>query len=292
MRKIIATLLTLTLLAAACTSEEETATTAVDEASETTTADEDASHDDTDEEDSHNNDESSHSDEGASHSDGIEITDLENAPTVDLSVTSDELGGQILDITLTNFEISVENASTEPLEGEGHLHLLVDGERTKRFYNEQLYVELEDGEHTLEVEVSANNHAAYTIDGEPIRAAADVVVVNNGDKLVSESELDSTAGVELNVVADPIAGANVTLTTTDFEFANGFDANSTSANTGWVVLTVDGNPIENLIGDSAHIKLAEPGTYEIAAQLVSASGAALTNDTGVIRAAESVTIVN
>lgn len=270
----------LMLLAAACGSESETATETDEETTAATQADETETTLETAEE----------VEEVAPQPDDIEITDRANAPTIDLNVTADALGGQVLDVDLTNFEISVENASNEPIEGQGHLHLLIDGERTKRFYNEQLYVELEDGEYTLEVEVSANNHAAYTLDGEPIRAAVDVIVVNNGDKLVSESELDSTATVGLSVVADPISGANVTLSTTDFEFASGFDAASTSPNVGWVVLTVDGDPVENLIGPDSHVKIPEPGTYEIGAQLVSGSGAALTNDSGVIRNTATVVI--
>ena len=103
--------------------------------------------------------------------------DPASAPTVGLAVMEDPKSGWNLQIDLENFTITPENASSDPVDGEGHLHLYVDGERVTRLYGTWWHLaELTKGNHEVAVEVSANNHAALAVDGAPIRATANIDV--------------------------------------------------------------------------------------------------------------------
>jgi len=61
------------------------------------------------------------------HDTPIEVA-AENAPEIELGVYEDPMAGHNLHISLTNFELAPQHASTEHVEGEGHMHLYVDGQ--------------------------------------------------------------------------------------------------------------------------------------------------------------------
>ena len=111
-----------------------------------------------------------------SHSDPLEV-DAAGAPTLDVELVDDPKGGWNLRLETTNFTFAPENVSTEHVDGEGHAHLYIDGERYSRIYGEWFQVpSLSEGEHTLRVELSANDHRTYAVDGTPVDASVMVTV--------------------------------------------------------------------------------------------------------------------
>lgn len=198
--RVLSALFAVAIIASACGSETTTvAADAVEEAVEepieaATTSD--ASHAADDEaiealeevEESH-----SHDDEGAaSHSDVLDVNADAPTPEVAIELTeSGETGVFDLAVTLTNFTITEENLDGEPIDNEGHLHLYVNGERVERFFELSHQVTIPEGEHVVEVELSANNHAPYAIDGVPIRAAATAIGV--GETVEPEVDLSVAA---------------------------------------------------------------------------------------------------
>ncbi len=101
------------------------------------------------------------------------------APTVAVDVAQDERSGFDVRLTTEGFAFTPELASTPDTEpGQGHAHLYLDGEKVARLYGDwyHLDVDLAPGVHELRVELNANDHAPYEVDGEPIEAVATVVV--------------------------------------------------------------------------------------------------------------------
>lgn len=100
-----------------------------------------------------------------------------DAPSVGLSVHVDPKSGWNLEITTDGFTSAPEHASGEHIAGEGHFHLYVDGVKRHRVYSDWYYLAgLSEGEHEVAIELTANDHRAYALDGEPIQATAHVTV--------------------------------------------------------------------------------------------------------------------
>lgn len=168
---LIGALLALTLIAAACGSDEESATTdttPTEQTSDTggdTTADEghdDDSHGDGDN-DSHNHD---HVEEKFA-----EVADGDPVPEVTTTFTATDTPGEFdLVIELVNFTITPDAVDGPSVPNEGHMHLLVDGEKVDRFYDLERSVSVPAGEHLVEVELNTNDHQVWTYQGEPLRS--------------------------------------------------------------------------------------------------------------------------
>ncbi|MFT7476427.1 MAG: hypothetical protein ACI81L_003381 [Verrucomicrobiales bacterium] len=96
-------------------------------------------------------------------------------PSVEIELTETDLLGTFdLVVSLTNFTIAPDKIDGEPVDNEGHMHLLIDGEKVERFTEVIRQVEVPDGEHLIEVELNANNHLPYSIEGIPIRSGLTV----------------------------------------------------------------------------------------------------------------------
>ena len=157
----------LTFLVVACGDSDST--TSADSPTTTSHSD-DHEHSD----DEHSDDE--HDDHGHGHADEREV-DAADAPTVAIEVLADPTSGWNLHATLTNFRLAPENVSTDHVDGEGHMHLYVDGRKVTRLYGEWLQLPaLEPGHHEIRVELSSNDHSVITIDGIPVDVTAALMV--------------------------------------------------------------------------------------------------------------------
>jgi len=109
-----------------------------------------------------------HNDAGHTH----RAIETEHDMTVAVEVLADPMAGWNIHITTTGFAWAPERASTSAVDGEGHAHLYLDGEKLGRLYGEWFHLnrDLEPGEHEVRVTLNANNHHDYTIDGEVVEA--------------------------------------------------------------------------------------------------------------------------
>lgn len=117
--------------------------------------------------------------EGHGHAHGTleEVPQGSPVPTVALEVLEDPKGGWNAKITTTNFRFAPENVSTEHILGEGHAHIYVDGVKINRMYGPWYHLgNLSEGSREVRVELSANNHNAYAVNGERIEDIVTVVV--------------------------------------------------------------------------------------------------------------------
>ena len=177
----------LTFLAAACASDSSTATAeapasegvAQNEAENSAPQTDDAAtgNDDAD------NDGVEHAehDDGHDHEhgsdDGIEVSIDAPTPGVSINLIQSDEAPSIynLAVTLSDFTIDADAIDGEPVDNTGHMHLLIDGVKIERFTELTRQVTVPEGEHLVEVELNANDHRAWTVNGEPIRAGATVV---------------------------------------------------------------------------------------------------------------------
>lgn len=135
-------------------------------------------------------------------------------PAVDIEMTeTDSPGTFALTVSLENFTITPENIDGDPIDNEGHMHLLIDGVKLERFTELEHEVRVYEGEHLVEVELNANNHAAYTVDGEPIRAGVTVTGVGEApaEPTAADADVTLTAAVVGGEVATEADRVEVTV---------------------------------------------------------------------------------
>ncbi|MGC5327060.1 hypothetical protein [Brevibacillus sp. SYSU BS000544] len=69
-----------------------------------------------------------------------------------------------LHLTVTRFHFSIENMGKDNKQGEGHVHLYIDGKRVaKIFETHYVYPELTTGKHKVTLELAHNNHESYGV---------------------------------------------------------------------------------------------------------------------------------
>ena len=138
-------------------------------------------------------------DDGAAVHDHSATKEATGDSSVSLKVIEDPHAGWNVHVTLTDFRLAPERASTEHVDGEGHMHLYVDGEKVTRLYGLWHHLDyLAPGEREVRVELSANDHTTITSDGKPI---SDAVVVSVPDATTEGSPpLPTTTGQRDGVV--------------------------------------------------------------------------------------------
>ena len=91
-------------------------------------------------------------------------------PSISAEAVHDPAGGFNLRISVENFTIDGTKASRDPVDGEGHAHLYINGEKVTRIYEEWTQITgLDVGRHELTVALYANDHAPLTHNGAPIQ---------------------------------------------------------------------------------------------------------------------------
>lgn len=249
--RLIAAFLTLTLIAAACADDDP----AVDTGD---MADGDMADDDTTSDDG-----------GHDHGEAVEFTG-DVVPTIAIEVDADPAGGINVHVTSTDFAVNPEAASTEHVEGEGHYHLYLDGEKVLRFYNDAVHVAgVPEGDVVVAVELSANDHRSYAVDGEPLRATTTFTVPEHAhgehshDDPVAVEWTGDPVSLALVVEVDPKSGWNAFVAvdgmTLSPEHVNGDHV----AGEGHLHIYANGQKLGRLYGPATHIAALPAGDVEI-----------------------------
>ncbi len=229
------------------------------------------------------------------HGSAIEVPEGMTVPQISISATEDTLAGHNLFIELDDFTVTPENASTDPVDGEGHLHLYINGERTLRFYNTALQLNgLPEGEHEVAVEVSANNHSAYAVDGAPIRAMTTITVEaseaahgHGGDDLF-ESATPPT--IDISITEDPKSGWNLFADVGDFAFAPENVGGAATDGEGHLHLSIDGERVTRLYGPWWHVSGLSAGDHEVVVEVSGNDHVAYGSDGEKIMATATITV--
>ena len=103
--------------------------------------------------------------------------DYQPVPTVKVEAVIDAASGVDVHITTTGFTVNPSPTPTDPVHGEGHFILYVDGEGRRRVYEHTFHVEISaPGDHEIRIVLADNDLAPLTVGGEPIEAVATVTV--------------------------------------------------------------------------------------------------------------------
>jgi len=228
----------------------------------------------------------------------IEVPGTMTVPTLAISTAADPSEGVNLSISVEDYTFAPEHASTDPIDGEGHVHIYIDGEKLGRFYNHGVHLSalgalaLEPGEHEVMVEVSANNHLPYAVDGVPITQSETITIEaaeSTGDEPAS-IEIDAAPAIEIEVLTDPKAGWNVHFDVSDFDLVAPMVTAAAAEGEGHLVLSVDGQPLTRLYGSWWHLSGLSNGEHELTAQLVASDRSPFTVDGEPIVATTVITV--
>ena len=221
--RLFGVLMAVALTAAACGSTTTTGTADADPSEDDTSEESAEEADDTMEDMEEEHAEGEHDDHaegehGDDHAEGDEHEDEHShdhtnvlevdatlpipAVAIDLAETA-TAGTFALTVSLENFTITPENVDGDPIDNEGHMHLLIDGVKIERFTDLEREVQVSEGEHLVEVELNANNHAAYAVDGEPIRAG--VTVTGAGEAPAGLTAADASVTITAAIVGGEVA---------------------------------------------------------------------------------------
>lgn len=99
------------------------------------------------------------------------------APSAELVITKDPTGGFNVQVLTSRFTWRPDMASMKYVEGEGHAHVYLDGEKIMRIYNNWFHLNTfqfatKAGEQLVSIELVGNDHAPYTTEGLPVGAEA------------------------------------------------------------------------------------------------------------------------
>lgn len=209
-------------------------------------------------------------DDGHSHG-GVDVGQWDAVPTLAITADADAVSGVNVQLETTEFTFAPEHASEESVEGEGHAHIYVDGEKLNRVYGDWYHLAgLEPGEHEIRVELSANDHSTLELDGEAIDDTVTVTVPEPGDHMDHGEGREAASPaptVSLEIVDDAKSGYNVHVETTDFAFAPENASGDAADGEGHAHLYVDGQKVARLYTPWFHLDALDPGEHEIRVEL-------------------------
>ena len=215
------------------------------------------------------------SDDAGSHSAMLEAPE---DMSVSVEVFPDAVSGLNLRIDTTGFSFAPQNVNGDHVEGEGHAHVYVDGEKIGRVYGPYFYLDhVEPGERVIRVSLTANSHEEYVKGHDPVEAVAGVTVEAGGgdhhasDAIGGVSGMDHSAtvaapeGMSVQVTATPdaVSGINIELVTTGFTFAPENVNGEHVVGEGHAHVYVDGEKITRLYGPYLHLDRVDPGERTI-----------------------------
>ncbi len=218
---------------------------------------------------------------GHDHGTAHELAAGVPVPTISIDVTEDPVEGWNLRIRTTDFEIVPENVSTDHVDGEGHMHLYVDGEKLSRIYGEWHHITgLQPGSHDVRVELSSNNHSALSIDGEIIDATAKIFQDRRTNlSLVRDDPAEAIEphpSVSVRLVKDPAVGWSLHAVPSNFRLAPENASTGHVDGEGHMRLFVDGEQVARLYETWFQMPPLPAGTHEIKVDLRTNDHAPLT----------------
>ena len=217
------------------------------------------------------------------HSTTHEIPEGVAVPTIAIEVTEDPVEGWNLRIRTTDFEIVPENVSTTHVDGEGHTHLYIDGEKVSRLYGEWHHIgPLAPGEHEVRVELSSNGHSALTVGGHVIDATAIIVAAEMGDDAMDQSHAEPREAqrprpsVSVALVDDPAGGWSLHAVPSNFRLAPENASTSHVDGEGHMYLDINGEEVARVYETWYQMPPLPAGTHGITVSLRSNDHAPVT----------------
>ncbi len=189
--------------------------------------------------------------------------------SVSMDAQPDEVSGVNIRLDTNNFTFSPKNAGLDHVQGEGHAHIYVDGQKVGRLYGEYFHLDhISAGEHTLRVTLNGNTHTDYAVGHSVVEAVATVMVHSggghdhsDGGQMDHAETIEAPQGMSVSVEAEPdsVSGVNLTISTTNFTFAPEKVNQEHEQGVGHAHLFVDGVKVSRLYGNHFHLGDIEQG---------------------------------
>ena len=187
-------------------------------------------------------------------------------PSIEIEVEPDPVSGVNVFVDITDFALAPEHASTGAVAGEGHFHAYVDGQKVARFYDRSIHLPLTEGEHLVMVELSANDHSTYAVDGVPISDHAEVAVPAPAEGHQHHDGVEASnpaPSLDVAVTPDPMSGWNVHAAVENLVFAPRSAGLDPVDGEGHLHQYVDGEKVARLYGEWWHLDPLTAGEHEI-----------------------------
>ncbi len=107
----------------------------------------------------------------------LEVDKTVPVPTVEIESFKDEKDGYNLHVFTKNYVFTPEKVNSEPIQGEGHAHIYVNGIKAARLYGDWFNLPssfLKDGDNVIEVTLNANDHSEWVVDGQHLSASTTI----------------------------------------------------------------------------------------------------------------------
>lgn len=109
------------------------------------------------------------------HGENVAIAEGPNAPSVNMTLSQDTVGGWNLHVKTKNFRFAPEHASGKHVPGEGHAHIYVNGKKIARLYGPWFHIpKLPTNGAAVRVTLNANDHRDYVVGGKVVSATQSV----------------------------------------------------------------------------------------------------------------------
>lgn len=118
-----------------------------------------------------------HDGKGQEHGEMLSLPARPDAPTLKMVAMPDPASGWNLHIMTTNFRFSPENASRDHVDGEGHAHVYVNGQKLARIYGAWMHIaDLPVGDNVIAVTLNSNDHRELGVDGQALKVEQTITV--------------------------------------------------------------------------------------------------------------------
>ena len=199
---------------------------------------------------------------GHDHGGMVETSDM----SVEVTAEVDPIDGINVHIVPTGFEFAPKRVNQADVDGEGHAHVYVDGEKVGRAYGEWFHLTgVAPGEREIRVTLQTNGHSEYAVGGQPVTAATTIRVpaMPPAPEEVGQVEAPAGVGVAISLAPDPVGGANLMVMPQGFTLAPERVNAPNVAGEGHPHVYVNGVRLGRVYSPYLHLGKLAPGMNEV-----------------------------
>ncbi|MCY3957597.1 MAG: hypothetical protein OXG65_04815 [Chloroflexi bacterium] len=199
---------------------------------------------------------------GHEHGGTVETSDM----SVEVTAEVDPIDGINVHIIPTGFEFAPERVNQADVDGEGHAHIYVDGEKVGRAYGEWFHLKgVAPGDREIRVTLQANGHSEYAVGGQTVQAATTLSVpaMPPAPEEVGQVEAPAGMSVAISLEPDPVGGANLMVMPQGFRLAPERINAPNVAGDGHPHVYVNGVRLGRVYSPYLHLGKLAPGMNEV-----------------------------
>lgn len=199
---------------------------------------------------------------GHDHGGMVETSGMSVAVTAEV----DPIDGINVHIIPTGFAFAPERVNQADVDGEGHAHVYVDGEKVGRAYGEWFHLKgVAPGKREISVTLQTNGHSEYAVGGQTVQAATTLSVpaMPPAPEEVGQVEAPAGMGVAISLEPDPVGGANLMVMPQGFTLVPAKVNAPNVAGEGHPHVYVNGVRLGRVYSPYLHLGKLAPGMNEV-----------------------------